>query len=122
MFDTLSPTTVALLSSQICTCFKKQNEFIFIVHSLINSSFFIASWVLKKELSAIVENKGNMPYKAEIVQENPYTCVNELLLYWFKGLMIYDILIYKIINQYIEVLVFAVNIATVYFFHSTYKT
>lgn len=57
-----------------------------------------------------------MPYKAEIVQENPYTCVNELLLYWFKGLMIYDILIYKIINQYIEVLVFAVNIATMYFF------
>ena len=48
-----------------------------------------------------------MPYKAEIVQENPYTCVNELLLYWFKRLMIYDILIYKIINQYIEVLVFA---------------
>ena len=58
-------------------------------------------------MSAIVENKGNMPYKTEIVQENPFTCVNEVLLYWFKGLMIYDILIYKIINQYIKGLVFA---------------
>lgn len=89
---TLEPaeTKTAFFKKGSWFCFYRCQLFYFVYLSIYLFVYCVLGF--SKELGAIVENKEKIPVKlTEIGQENIYTLIKEMLLYQFRGLIVFDI-------------------------------